>query len=201
MRIVFSWMNRLHFLPEAGRDGWFSHPFPLPRRYRAWLADQGSLTRRLKQSCQQFSVQPVRTGFIRPNRDETRALRLRGERVAYVREVVLHCQGRPVVFAHSVVPADWLRGPWAAVTRLGCRPLGEALFSNPRVTRGRLQYRRIRSGHPLARQARNAGLTLPLQNMWARRSLFTLHGHALMVTELFLPAVLEVKQEGGGGRC
>ena len=182
----------MRFGPEAGKQHWLSHPFLLPRGYRPWLADQGSLTRRLKRHCRQFAVQPVRTGFIRPNRDEIPALQLRSERAAYVREVVLHCDGRPVVFAHSVVPADSLRGPWASVTRLGCRPLGEALFSNPRVVRGRLQYRRLPPGHPLARQARRAGIPMPAETLWARRSLFTLLGHVLMVTEVFLPAVLAI---------
>ncbi len=182
----------MRFRLEADKQGWLLHPFFLPRKLRAWLADQGSLTSRLKQRCRQFSVQPIRIGLIRPNKDEGSALRLRSGHVAYVREVLLHCDGRPVVFAHSVVPANSLRGPWAAVTRLGSRPLGEALFSNPRVIRGALQYRRVPACHALARQARKAGISMPAQAMWARRSLFTLQGHSLMVTEVFLPAILSI---------
>jgi chorismate--pyruvate lyase len=186
----------LRFKLGAAEQGWLHHPFFLPREFRNWLADQGSLTRRLKQHCRHFSVRPIRVGFIKPNQDESPTLRLPANRLAYVREVVLHCDSQPVVFAHSVVPAGSLHGPWAAVTRLGSRPLGEALFSNPRVTRGCLQYRRIPSHHPLARQARRAGISLSGHPLWARRSLFTLHGHSLMVTEVFLPAILSI----AGGR-
>jgi chorismate--pyruvate lyase len=182
----------LRFKLVAAKQGWLGHPFFLPRKFRSWLADQGSLTHRLKQRCRQFSVRPVRVGFIRPNRDECPALKLRPYRLAYVREVVLHCDGNAVVFAHSAVPGGSLRGPWAAVTTLGSRPLGEALFSNPRVMRGDLQYRRVQLRHPLARQARQAGIPTAGQTLWARRSLFTLHGHRLMVTEVFLPAVLTI---------
>lgn len=178
---------------EAKKQGWLSHPFFLPREFRIWLADQGSLTRRLKQHCRQFSVRPVRVGLLRPNGDEGPALRLQPGRVAYVREVLLHCDNQPVVFAHSTVVQESLRGPWAAVTRLGNRPLGEALFSNPRVMRSELQYRRISPGHPLARQAGKAGIATKGQTFWARRSLFTLQGHSLMVTEVFLPAVLNIR--------
>lgn len=124
------------------------------------------------------------------------ALQLRTGQLAYVREVVLHCDDKPVVFAHSVVPVTSLYGPWAGVTRLGSRPLGEALFSNPCVIRGSLQYRRIPARHPLARQIARAGISIPGKAVWARRSLFTLHGHSLMVTEVFLPAIMNVKGEG-----
>jgi chorismate--pyruvate lyase len=183
----------LRFKLEAAEQGWLKHPFFLPRELRGWLADQGSLTRRLKQRCQHFSVQPVRVGFIRPNQDEHSALQLPADQLAYIREVVLHCNGQPVVFAHSVVAAHSLRGPWAAVTRLGSRPLGEALFSNPRISRGCLQYRRISARHSLARQAKRAGIPLSAGPVWARRSLFTLRGHPLMVTEVFLPEILSIK--------
>lgn len=177
---------------EISAQGWLAHPFSLPRELRGWLADQGSLTHRLRQRCEAFSVRPVRVGFMRPNRDESPVLQLGGDELAYVREVVLNCNGRAVVFAHSVVAASALRGPWAAVTRLGTRPLGEALFSDPCVTRGRLQYRRIDMRHALARQAARAGIPLAGKSLWARRSLFNLQGHPLMVTEVFLPAVLAI---------
>lgn len=186
----------MFFTQEAAEPGWLQHPFFLPREFRGWLADQGSLTRRLKQRCRHFSVRPVRVGLARPNRDESAPLRLRAGQLAYVREVVLHCDGRPVVFAHSVAPVRSLYGPWAAVTQLGSRPLGEALFSNPCVTRGGLQYRRIPARHPLARQAARAGISMPEKPVWARRSLFTLHGHSLMVTEVFLPSILSFTNGG-----
>jgi chorismate--pyruvate lyase len=198
MRVCFPpGQTPLRFKLEAAQQGWLAHPSFLTRQYRAWLADQGSLTSRLKQRCRQFSVRPVRVGFTRPNRDERSLLQLRSGRLAYVREVVLNCDGRPVVFAHSVVADSSLRGAWAAITRLGSRPLGEALFSNPRVVRGSLQYRRVSTRHPLVRQAQQAGIIVTGKGLWARRSLFVLRGHPLLVTEVFLPAILSVecKQE------
>lgn len=185
----------LQFKLEAAGQGWRKHLFFVPREFRGWLADQGSLTHRLRQLCGHFSVHPVRIGLIKPNRDESRPLQLRAGQLAYVREVVLFCDGQPVVFAHSVVPINSLRGPWAAVTSLGSRPLGEALFSNPRVARGCLQYWRIPARHALAREARHAGISVPERALWARRSLFTLQRHPLLVTEVFLPALLSIRRK------
>jgi chorismate--pyruvate lyase len=183
----------LRFKLAAADQGWLAHPFSLPRELRGWLVDQGSLTHRLRQRCGDFSVRPVRVGLMRFNRDESAPLKLRADELAYVREVVLNCDGQAVVFAHSVVAAASLRGPWAAVTRLGSRPLGGALFSNPRVVRGCLQFRRLDARHALMRQAQRAGVDVAGAAVWARRSLFTLQGHSLMVTEVFLPSIRSVK--------
>ena len=181
----------MRFKLAAAEAGWLRHPFLLPRAYRHWLADEGSLTARLRSGCTRFSVRLLKTGSARPNHDEIAPLRLQGAwRQAFVREVALQCGEQDVVFAHSVVPAASLRGAWAQVTRLGTRPLGEALFSNPRVLRGELQYRRISRRHPLMREILRAGLKSGEKQLWARRSVFSLKGHPLMVTEVFLPEIL-----------
>lgn len=176
----------LHFRFESSQGGWLSHPLLLPRALRGWLTDHGSLTRRLKRACPAFRVRPTRIGRFRPSRDEHTPLRLCPGCLAYVREVVLDCGDRPVVFAHSVVALPSLRGPWAAVTQLGTRPLGEALFSNPRISRGKLEYKRLSHRHPLTRQAMRAGIAADNLPLWARRSVFVLQGEPILVTEVFL---------------
>lgn len=165
-----------------------AHPVNLPRQLRKWLTCRGSLTGQLKAHCAHFRVHPVATGFAFSHADEHASLHLRTGMLAYVREVVLMCDQRPVVFAHSVLPCAGLRGGWNGITRLGTRPLGEALFNNPRIQREALAYRQIDARHPLFRAAR---LNHPLstQVLWARRSVFRLNGHLLLVTEVFLPEI------------
>lgn len=131
---------------------------------------------------------PRATGHARPHVDEIALLRLAAGKRAYVREVMLMCGDTPVVFAHSVLPLTGLRGGWNVVTRLGSRSLGEALFRNPRIVRQTLAYRRVRRGHPLHRALAACLPGVPRQ-LWARRSVFSLNGHPLLVTEVFLPAV------------
>jgi chorismate--pyruvate lyase len=176
-------------------SGWLAHPFLIPPALEDWLVHCGSLTRRLKKVCGRFSVEQVKTCIRPANPDEERVLGLRRRQYAYVREVVLHCNGQPVVFAHSVVPLANLRGAWNSVTRLGSRPLGEALFSNHQIQRHPLAYKALRGQHRLRRQTMQAVNIPPSASLLARRSLFSLKGRALMVTEVFLPGIPPAKHD------
>lgn len=167
------------------QSGWLAHPFRIPRALRPWLTDRGSLTRRLRARCDAFRVVPRRTGLARPLPDESSPRLPRG-RLAYVREVELVCDGRSVVYAHTVLPRASLSGVWHGLATLGSRSLGEALFCNPRVRRTTLVWRRLPPGHPLRRTL--PGVT-PRTAVWARRSCFCLDGAPLWVTEVFLPGL------------
>lgn len=125
---------------------------------------------------------------MRPNPDEYAVLGIPPDTWAYVREVMLLCDDMPVVFAHSVLPHAALRGGWNGITRLGSRSLGEVLFSDHRITREPLTYRQIRSGHALFRAIAKQ-LPLESSGLWARRSLFCLNAHPLLVSEVFLPRI------------
>jgi len=172
----------------GSRRGWLAHPFRAPRALRSWLSDRGSLTRRLKARHADFRVSPVARGLAPPFLDESEALHLRPKTLAYVRDVLLMGGGHIRVFAHSVLPRTSLRGGWCGITRLGTKPLGEALFSDPRIQRLGLTSRRLDAHDPLYRAAkRHTGLTA--RHLWARRSVFCLNGHPLLVTEVFLPAI------------
>ncbi|MEW6120873.1 MAG: chorismate lyase [Pseudomonadota bacterium] len=170
------------------RQGWIAHPHSIPRPLRQWLSDRGSLTQRLKARCASFRVAPRVTGHARPHVDESALLGLEAGMRAYVREVMLMCGDTPVVFAHSVLPLAGLRGGWSGITRLGSRSLGEALFRDRRIVRETLAYRCVRRGHPLHRAIALQRPAIP-GRLWARRSIFCLNGHPLLVTEVFLPAI------------
>lgn len=170
------------------QHGWLTHSFRAPRSLRGWLSDRGSLTRRLKARHARFRVSPVARGLTRPFVDEAQALHLNAQIHAYVRDVLLIGDEQIRVFAHSVLPHSSLRGDWCGITRLGTKPLGEALFTDPRIRRLGLTMRRLDSRHPLYRLARrHTGLTV--RYLWARRSMFCLNGRPLLVTEVFLPAI------------
>ncbi len=170
------------------RQGWVAHPFSIPRPLRRWLCDRGSLTQRLRSRCRDFRVVPHTTGHAPPHADERALLGLPADMRAYVREVSLMCGDTPMVFAHSVLPLRGLRGGWNGITRLGSRSLGEALFRNRRIARQSLAFRCVRRGHPLYRAAARRVPVAPAR-FWARRSVFCLAGHPLLVTEVFLPAI------------
>ncbi|OIQ90184.1 chorismate pyruvate-lyase [mine drainage metagenome] len=127
----------------------------------------------------------------RPQPDESILLGLRPQHRALLREVCLCCNSRPVIYAHSVLPRCSLRGEWHDLGRLGTRPLGAALFANAGVVRTPLTYLRLLPGHALYRRA-SAVLQRRPPCLWARRSVFMLRGAPILVTEVFLPGVLEL---------
>lgn len=174
---------------DSPDKAWSTHPFAVPRALRGWLTDRGSLTRRLKARHADFHVRPVARGFARPFPDEVRILSLSPQTQAYVRDVLLFGGGHARVFAHSVLPRPTLRGAWWGITHLGTKSLGEVLFTNPRIQRLGLSVRRLDARHPLYQAARRHA-RIDARQLWARRSVFCLDGRPLLVTEVFLPALL-----------
>jgi chorismate--pyruvate lyase len=170
---------------------WYPAP-PGAGRYRPWLTDRGSLTARIAARCGDVRVRVVFQGLRRPDRDEAFMLaRARGAH-ALVREVFLYCGETPVVFAHTVLDSRDLAGPWRSIARLGVRPLGAALFADARIRRHPLRSRKIGWHHELHRRLSAHVPGLP-PALWARRSLFRLHNSPILVTEVFLPQILELE--------
>lgn len=166
---------------------------PAPHPLRAWLTDPHSLTARIRARCGRLTVTVLAQGRGRPHPDEARLLRLRAGELALLREVLLVADGRPVVYARSLLAPRSLRQGWQVFAGIGSRPLGAALFADPRIARGRLAAKRLdvrdRRYH---RAAAVAGQAVP-GALWARRSRFMRAGHGLLVCEVFLPAVLDLE--------
>lgn len=156
---------------------------------RSWLHNHGSLTQRIQQRCEKFTVLPVRSGLARIAFDEAALLGIAPHSLAYSREVFLYADGKPVVFAHSTCAPQHLRGAWRAMRGLGNRSLGSLLFTHPLVARQPLHYRALHGSHRLYQRA-SGMLKNPPPILHARRSLFHLHGAPLLVTEVFLPSIL-----------
>lgn len=157
--------------------------------YRPWLKHRGSLTRRIQERCAGFGVRGLRLSLGKACRDEADLVGLRPSEAALLREVYLYCGDTPVVFAHSVIPRRGLRGPWHRLGDLGTRPLGAALFADPLVRRQPLEFKKLGRRHALYRRAGRILADNP-PFLWARRSVFVLRGRPILVTEVFLPAIL-----------
>lgn len=174
---------------------WQPRALPADAGMRAWLLDRGSLTARIQARCRDFSVRLLAQGRVRVRREEAALVGARDREHVIGRDVLLKCGAVPVVYAHSVVRHRDLDGLWHAIAGMGTRPLGAALFADPRIRRGTLAFRRLHAAHPLYCAATKAvGRTLP--PLWARRSLFLLRGAPLLVTEAFLPAIRDLPDSG-----
>ncbi len=171
----------------------------MPAGLRPWLRDAGSLTARIRARCDRFAVQVAGQRLAAVHRDEVLLLGLRPGERAWVREVLLVADGRPVVFARSVLPRRNVRGAWNLFHGIGSRPLGQALFSDPAISRLPLACRRLdgrdaRYHRAQAALSRHAPAQPLPRTLWARRSVFLLRGSALMVSETFLPEILELRR-------
>lgn len=153
---------------------------------RSWLSEPGSLTARCQRGCASFRVRLLRYGKGRALADEETGSRV-GRQPAWVREVVLECDGQPVIFAHTTLSTAtrgrltrWMEG-------LGNRSLGSLLFAYPGFRREAIEYLRLDRRHPLYRRA--AAVAEVGETLWARRSLHRLGAQRVLVTEVFLPAI------------
>ena len=180
---------------------WQPHVLALntPPALRPWLMADGSLTARLKAHSQTFRVQCLHQRVARCLSDEASAIGLHRPGRVWEREVLLRCDNTPVVFAHTVVPMSATAADWPLFSALGERSLGTTLFGDPRVRRGVLEFARLREEHPLAQRAAAAlGLEQrpPRERiLYARRCLYRRRQGTLLVTEVFLPSVLDLKQQ------
>lgn len=159
-----------------------------PHYLRDWLTDTASLTGKLVAHSTRFRVRRLFQGRAPSLSDEFAVLRLARTMQVRQREVLLECDGIPVVFAHTTVPLNATAHDWPFFGSLGERSLGTTLFGDPRVLRGHMHYARLGAQHPLVRRARQAtgARDVPL---FARRCLYRRRNGLLLVTELFLPAL------------
>ncbi|MDH5395751.1 MAG: chorismate lyase [Gammaproteobacteria bacterium] len=161
----------------------------IPADIAPWLFEQGSLTRRILQNCKNtFRVEVLSQDWQRPMLNEAMRLGARAEQHALIREVLLYCGDTPWVYARSVLPYKTLTGPRRHLGKLGNRPLGEILFSDPGIQRDALEIAKIKQGQRMFNRATHRLPALP-EFVWGRRSVFYLHDKPLLVNEVFLPTM------------
>jgi len=177
---------------------WKDHPGRHPElaaSLSSWLREPDSLTARCERACRQFRVRLLRSGA------EASVFASGGAPRVWVREVVLECDGRPVIFAHT----ELARLPRGRLTlwlrRLGSRSLGSLLFAFPGFRRGGLQFCRLDARSPLFARAVTAGGLTDCRSLWARRSTHRLGRQSVLVTEVFLPAIDALKTVPGRNRA
>lgn len=156
----------------------------------SWLEEPGSLTARLRTAVGAgFGVRLLGQGYGRPFDGEADLLGLPSRRRALFREVLLHCQGRPLVLARSVIPPRTLRSPHCGLAHLGNRPLGELLFAYPGLRRSQLELAKVTQAIWCPSIAEWFGVE---GSIWGRRSRYEVGQASLSVCEFFLPPVLDL---------
>ena len=156
----------------------------VPKQWRDWLLDKGSLTQRLiDASNNSLTVQILNQRIDTPRFTEQQALKLSPRRLTLIREVVLLANSTPWVYARSIIPLTTLTGRLRKLRHLDNQPLGALLFRDPTMTRGPVEvacHTNINAKLPTA-------LGDIQKSLWGRRSVFRLDAKPLLVSEIFLP--------------
>jgi len=154
----------------------------LPPAWRTWLVTEGSLTKRLVRASRgDFRIQILNQYWGPAWPSEQRALGLESRQHVLIREIAMVCQGQVWVVARSLIPPRTLAGPHRRLKSLGQTPLGRYLFRHRSLRRSPLQ---------VAPLVTDNGTALS----WGRRSVFYLAERPLLVSEFFLPAILEAEE-------
>lgn len=158
----------------------------------SWLIDEGSLTSRLKNYCpDQFSVVVLAEEWVKPDHSEARLLGIPMAQKVLLRQVHLKCGDQLCVYARSVIPLATLQGKHHRLQHLGNKPLGEYLFANPSLKRSKIEWSKLTRGSSLF------GIAMEHQKktdeaIWGRRSLFQIDTKSLLVSEFFLPVLMNL---------
>ena len=157
-----------------------------------WLVDEGSLTAKLVDLSRgnfKLELQSQERRVILP--EEQSILELLEIDTVIDRKVLLKGRDAPWIFAHSLIPLSTATGDFKVLKNLNNRSLGEFLFKNSSIVRRSLEIAHMEAksfGIP----AKDIGCA---EKLWGRRSVFFQGGRSLLVSEIFLPAlILEIEK-------
>ena len=153
------------------------HFAPVTKDLENWLLNTGSLTERLMSLCTEFKVHVIGQAALPLANSEREFSGQQIDKAYSVREVILLCDQQPWVFARSVIPNSLAEGQLA---QLGNKPLGKLIFNDPRFVRSDFEVGRLLL-NPLN------GESVKGSALYARRSLFSIMQHKVLVAEAFLP--------------
>ena len=162
----------------------------LPLPAQSWIYEPGSITQRLR-SYYGNAVQ-VKILFHQwqvPFLSERKLLKLKNSRYALTREVLLHADGKPLVLARTIIPEATVKGARRNLSHLGTRPLGEVIFSYPKLERLEMDFTLVdpRTWTPAAAFENHID-----QAIWGRRTVYAIRHRKMLVNEFFLPDTLKI---------
>lgn len=158
----------------------------VPAELLPWLFDVSSLTARLLDLCgKDFTVHVISQQWQRLSAEEARAMSLSNVQAALVRQVLLCCGDKPLVYARTVIPVTTVTGAQRRYANMGSRPLGAMLFADRTMRREAVQIALLENAHAASRYIKGE------EEVWGRRSVFRVSGKPLLVSEYFLPALVQ----------
>jgi len=161
----------------------------LPLAVQSWTYESGSLTQRLRNRYgNAVTVKVLLQRWCTPFLSERRLMGLPEQRYTLVREVLLHVNGTPLILARTIIPESTIKAVNNKLAHLGNRPLGEIIFAYPKLERIAMDISLIKP----PTWTDNALVEAEIQqDLWGRRTVYGIAHHQMLVSEFFLPAILE----------
>ncbi|MDO9268368.1 MAG: chorismate lyase [Methylobacter sp.] len=162
----------------------------LPKNVQSWTYEPGSLTQRLRDYYgDAIGVKILLQQWNTPFLTERRLLKLHENKYSLIREVLLHADGKPLILARTIIPTRTIKAAKSNLAHLGSRPLGEVIFSYPKLERIEMDVTFI--DPPIWTQPAIAEGHID-QPIWGRRTVYAIAHRQMLVSEFFLPGALEV---------
>jgi chorismate--pyruvate lyase len=162
----------------------------LPENVQSWTYEPGSLTQRLRDYYgDAIGVKILLQQWNTPFLTERRLLDLPENKYSLIREVLLHADGKPLILARTIIPAKTVKVAKSNLSHLGSRPLGEVIFSCPKLERIEMDVTLITPSTWTQPAVNAAGIGQPI---WGRRTVYSIAQRQMLVNEFFLPEVLNI---------
>lgn len=162
----------------------------LPADVYSWVYEKNSLTRRLRKAYgQSFAVEILFHRWKPAFLSECGLLNLPHQQFNLIREVLLHADGKPLILARTILPEHTIKIAKRNLSHLGTRPLGEVIFSYPKLERLELNISNV--PHSLWTQDLTNKVNVE-QQVWGRRTVYAIQKQKMLVSEFFLPGALEL---------
>jgi chorismate--pyruvate lyase len=160
----------------------------IPENVQSWTYESGSLTQRLRNFYgEDVAVKILLQCWQKPFLSERRLLKLSEDRYSLTREVLLHANGKPLILARTIIPTATVKAAKRNLSQLGNRPLGEIIFSYPKLERIAMDVTLIDLSKWTPPAIAEAGINQPI---WGRRTVYAIAHKQMLVSEFFLPEVL-----------
>ena len=160
----------------------------LPEAIQSWVYESDSLTQRLRNYYGSgVGVKVLLQCWRTPYLSEYRLLNIPSHEHVLTREVLLHIKGKPLILARTVIPRDTVKTAKSNLSKLGSRPLGEIIFSYPKLERIAMDVTLIKLPTWKTSLLDQIAIT---DSIWGRRTVYSIANKQMLVSEFFLPEVL-----------
>ncbi|WP_029408570.1 chorismate lyase [Thiomicrorhabdus sp. Milos-T2] len=161
------------------------------KKIQSWLTTPTSLTAKLRVLCPNLYVVVLSEKFELPLLYEAQKLGIDRDEEVWVRCVLLKCDQKNWVYARTIIPNLTAQNPWHNLQNLGNKPLGEILFELPSIQRSGFEFSKDTLAFwPYLTEHLSEKNAEKLPG-FARRSIFKQQNAPLLLTEVFLPGLVD----------